>query len=561
MRKNMRENRGFLNILVSLFLLFLLAGIGTQAAGAREMDELSGLAWEDLLKGEIPDGLFWEFVNPQRDYLRKTFGRNISTTYELYSAEMDRLGRAGQPTEDPRVSEKKTLKRWPDHVVVHGFAFPGWKGRSLDHLRVYACRLGKFVPIPYQFDEFTAEGVKVLPDGGPEANPGDGNRVLDDQDEFLFMAHDLGDRVDPHQWIQGFEDVQEIAVEDPLDGGQGWCYFFLFPGDPPARSPLDYVTYIEKYNQQISFYVLDQAAFKVIGGKLYRQIFPHVVKIPDYAGGNFTNFVDRMKYRARVRLLFGSIKITVTEDQFTGHTLALRDGPVRCTRRVSGRIRLPMGFKTPEILGEITQFDTFFLVPTELKVPFNPGLVLTDLTMYSGTELRSSANGSRWYNSNNLSGFLVDGKSTQDEKDMNDAVEQWRLATGPWGTMMNRSLWDPEFKRQSEIRIRFTDAIDLPDPPEYEPGQIGMAYSYTKVKDIEPRTYALELDWFFPPWFNTSPRTYGLNMDKVKAYMDMYDNPLKIFSGTGWYLNDPVARGAQERKQPDKTKKLVLPGM
>jgi hypothetical protein len=45
----------------------------------------------------------------------------------------------------------------------------------------------------------------------------------------------------------------------------------------------------------------------------------------------------------------------------------------------------------------------------------------------------------------------------------------------------------------------------------------------------------------------------------VKAYMDVYDNPLKIYSGTVWCLNDPKARGAQQQKTPDRFQELVLP--
>ena len=551
----MRErNRTCANrpLLWALALLFFAAGvIAIDAAGGDQVDELTGLDWETLERGEVPDQPFWDFVDPQRDYLRKTFGPDISTTLELFQKEAELSKLASLEEMGPDVLERKSLSRWPDPVVLHGDALAGWIGRDLERMRLYALHLGKFVPIPYQFDEFTPDGEKVLPDDGPEANPQDGNGVLDPRDEFLFMAHDLGHRVRPDRWIAGYDDVAEILVGDPLDGGKGWCYLFLFPEDPPARSPLDYATYQEKYNQHISFYVLDQAAFKVVGGKLYRQIFPQVQKMPHYAGGDFTNFIDRVKYRVKVRLLFGAVKITVTEDQFTGDTMAIRDGPVRCTRRVSGQVRLPMGFKTPKIIGDVTQFDTSFLVPAELYVPFNPGLVLTDLTMYSGTDLSAHTKGSRWYNSNNLSGFVVDGEMSERERDMDESIEKWRLATGPWGTLMNRSIWDPEFKRHANIRIRLIDDEAKEDPPEYEPGQHGMAYSFTKVKHLDPGLYEMELDWFFIPWFNEPERVGELNREGVKAYMDMYDNPLHILTDDGWFRNDPRPKGAKPKERQD----------
>ena len=517
------------------------------ATSDQRIDERSGLSYEVLLKGDVPDDSFWDYIRPQREYLRTTFGTDVSTTYELYCKELARLDAAAPLKEDGRILELKTLKRWPDPVVFYGKDLPGWAGRRLADLRVFACHLGKFVPIPYQFDEITPEGNKVLPDGGPEANPQDGNGLLDPQDEFLFMAHDVGDRVQPGQWIDGFDQVVEITIKDPKDGGTGWCYLLLFNHNPPQPSPLHYATHNDKYNQHYNFYVFSQNQFKVHGGKCDRQIFNQKWKIPDYAGGTFTNFIDRLKFRVRVRLFFGSVKITTTEDDVSGDTLALRDGPVRCNRRCWGQVMLPLGFKTPKVISDIIGYDTMFVCPVELSVPINPGLVLTDFTMYSGTDLNQNAFGCYWYNSNNLSGFYIDGKTTEDEKKMNRALDQWRLVTGPWGTMMNRSIWDPGFMRQAKIDIQFTDDGSVDDPPEYYPGQMGMAYNYSTVANLKSGVYVTELDWFFIPWFTTPDRAGKLNIDKVHAYLDMYDEPLNVSAGQGWFLSSPRPKGFHHR--------------
>jgi len=515
-----------------------------------KIDERSGISWEKLLKGEIPENLFWEFIEPQRDYLRSTYGPGISTTYELYLREMERLNRPEPAVaEDPRVLEIKTLKRWPDPVVLHGRDLPGCEGRPLEHFRLYALHLGKFVPVPYQFDEITPDGRKVLPDGGPEANPEEGNGRLDARDELLFMAHDLGDRVRPADWVGGFDAATEISARDPLDSGRGWCYLLSFPRPPPP-SPLNYATYVDKYNQHYGFYLFEQSQFKVHQGKLYRQIFNQAWKLPDYAGGDFTNFIDRLKFRVRVRLLFGSLKITTTEDDVSGDTLALRDGPVRCTRRCWGRVQLPLGFKTPRIVSDIIGYDTMFVCPVILSVPINPGLVLTDLSLHSGTDLHPGITGSRWYNSNNLGGFTVDGVPTEEERTLNETLDDWRLVTGAWGTMMNRSLWDPGFLQQAEIRIRFTDDVRIEDRPEYFPGQFGMAYNISTVRNLKPGRYLTELDWFFIPWFNPPERTGELNREKVNQYLDMVERPLELSAGGPWFPNEPRPRGPHPAEEP-----------
>jgi len=541
------------SLLVLCFLAFAPfspAGAGAAPGEDSRTDAASGQTWTSLLNLEVPDQPFWDFIRPQRDYLRRTYGEEISTTYDLFLREKARLEAPAAGAEDPRVRERKTLARWPDPVVLQGRSLPAWEGRALDSLRVYACHLGRFVPVPYQFDEYTAEGSKVLPDGGPRANPGDGNGLLDARDELVLMAHDLGDRVLPGEWAQEMgrppRDVLEIAVRDPMDGGTGWCYLLEFADPPPPRSPLNYATVNETYNQHFEFYVLGQGQFKVVKGPLYRQIFNCGWKIPDYAGGNFTDFVDRQKFRARVRLVFGSVKITVTEDDFSGSTLAVRDGPVRCTRRCWGQMHLPLGLKTPRIVADVIGYDTMFVCPVELSIPINPGLVLTDLTLYSGTDLNEAAAGGRWFNSNNLPGFRVDGIPSEDETGMDPALDEWRLVTGPWGAMMNRSIWDERFRDQAEITIRFTDDVRAPDPPEYHPGQIGMAYNYSTVRNLRAGDYTAELDWFFPVRLQAPEGGNGGAVPpEVKAYLDMYDHPLRISTGGAWFASQPRPKGAR----------------
>jgi len=529
----------------TLLALCLLAPAHPQPADASHqdrIDEATGLSWGELLRGDLPLDRFRKTFDPQRAYLRETYGEQIATTYDLYLREQERFQGPVPEAGDPRVLRPKTIARWPDPVVMKGAALGDRAGGPLEAFRLYACHLGRFVPIPYQFDEYTAEGHKVLPDAGPEANPQDGNGVLDAQDEFLFMAHDLGDRVEPEQWLEGVRDALEITVEDPRDEGTGWCYLLRFHGAPPERSPLNYATYDPAYNQHMSFYVFDQSSFKVIGGKLYRQVFPQKCRIPDYAGGNFQNFIDRVKFRTRVRLFFGSVKIHIDEDQFSGDTLAVRDGPVRCTRRAWGRIHI-LGFKTPKILADIVQYDTFYANPVELSIPINPGLVLTDLTMYSGTELTHTTYGSLWLNSNNPGGFRVDGRMSAAERAMNRDPEVWRLAAGPWGAMMNRSIWSPDYMRQARIHMEFTDDIAQEDPPEFDPGQTGMAYSFSTVRNLAPGTYVMELDWYFPVRFPDPEREPDGARRAVQEYLNMYDAPLRISTSGAFFPNDPVPKG------------------
>ena len=58
-----------------------------------------------------------------------------------------------------------TEKRFPDPVLIQGKSFPGITGGPLGNYRVYACRMGQFLPIRFQIDEMTEEGDFIFPYG------------------------------------------------------------------------------------------------------------------------------------------------------------------------------------------------------------------------------------------------------------------------------------------------------------------------------------------------------------------------------------------------------------
>ena len=119
--------------------------------------------------------------------------------------------------------EEKSLKRYVDPLIIMGEYLSSMQGLPLAGLRLYAFRDQEFVPIPFQVDETTEEGDKVLP-AGPEGNPEMANYVIDPQDELLFMAFDSGDKVAFTDSPLNCRQYIEIEVNDPLNNGKGWVY-------------------------------------------------------------------------------------------------------------------------------------------------------------------------------------------------------------------------------------------------------------------------------------------------------------------------------------------------
>ena len=85
--------RWLATLLLLLFSQYVSIGAAKAGpSGKGKIDPLTGLSWDTLIKGNLPDNLFRERFDPQREYLRKTYGEEISTTYDLFLKERARTG-------------------------------------------------------------------------------------------------------------------------------------------------------------------------------------------------------------------------------------------------------------------------------------------------------------------------------------------------------------------------------------------------------------------------------------------------------------------------------------
>ncbi len=133
------------------------------------------------------------------------------------------------------VLERKTITRFYDPVEFRSEILEGLLGKEISHLRLYSFGEGSFRQVPYQFDEWTEDGLLVM-DQGPDQNGELANGILDRQDMLVFMARDAGDRVSRDLWPQGAGQGIEIEILDPSTGGTGWCYLLHFPESAPETS-------------------------------------------------------------------------------------------------------------------------------------------------------------------------------------------------------------------------------------------------------------------------------------------------------------------------------------
>ena len=442
------------------------------------------------------------------------------------------------------VREKKTCDRWPDPVVADCGLLSSLVGKKIEFVRMYAFSDGVFGPIPFQIDEKDTQGNKIFPDG-ESANPQDANGLVDKGEELVFMVRDSGDRISKDVFPQGVEAWEELELEDPLTKGKGWVYLLYSESNPPPLSTEDYIVYEPKQKcpgegdcqvmkskyMEDHFYPMspyfDVKSYDNIG-------FAHqfMATLPE-AGGTHTDYVDRLKGRVTMAFLFGLLKFRVDESSVNFHEAAYKDGPVRLVRNIQIIINLPLGMKAPGIAVDLLWYDTIVDVPMVIDLPFNPGYLYTYMQLVVAEDHAPGAIGMKVYNSNNLEGFVVDGRTSPQEDDRwNNERDTWRLLTGPQGTTMNRSFWDQDYLKQMEwVKVDYIDDIHRKDPPESEPGELGVIAQTNRVEGIKKARYYSYLEWYWPPSFLFSGPGETFRVGDEKHYLNIADHPVRLKVG------------------------------
>jgi len=150
-------------------------------------------------------------------------------------------------------SQTNNVNREQDAIIISGEILATFNGAPLSELFLYSFddQSKTFTQIPFQFDERDISGSFFIAD----------DNLLDDNDELVFMASDLGDRdpanppIAPGHWLSDVISMTnqrvEISASDVLGSStlsksqglaQGWAYLFR-SSSLTKEFAEDYVTY------------------------------------------------------------------------------------------------------------------------------------------------------------------------------------------------------------------------------------------------------------------------------------------------------------------------------
>jgi len=426
----------------------------------------------------------------------------------------------------------RPMQRRADPVEVKGRyldPFLGTENRCFDLL---AWRGAAFCPVPFQVDERTPDGKMVLT-AGPEARPEDGNNRLDPQDELVFMAADAGFRAPPAARAGGLPGrTLEIGLEDPVRGERAWLYLNADPsrtGPAPTEPKVRLIEGADDKPYALQYRTgMVRGRVNRHGGKSYQTPLYDAWVCNPAAGGSGQDLLDAMKVRLKLGFLFNSVKFSFDETSLLGGIDALRFGPVRGAGRFWMRGVLPLGIKSPRAYMDVYLYDTMVLVPGTFEISGGKKHVLSSMEITVGYDLSEAAKGMKFYNSNNLDGFVIDGRMSGAERDMDDGLDEWRVVVGPQGAMITASVWDESYKEQAHITVHLTDDQEALMPPEDTPGSIGFHYNTSRVGKLEEGTYHTLLCWFYPEDMYDPVR---LRREVIDEYLAIRRQPLKVRVG------------------------------
>ncbi len=430
---------------------------------------------------------------------------------------VDGTGTGQEP--EPLPPWKQT--RFPDPVLVTGEILMGFEGLEIRGLRLFRWRDGDFEAIRFQVDERTEDMDWVFP-YGKKNNARRGNGKLDGRDVLLFMARDAGARASGELEMPGAARMEAITLEDPVDGSRRWVYLAFFPKDPPPLCPLpDYVRYDYENEEVATDCVFSK--FIITPDGLHTS-FSDVGGIPVVSGGSGGNRIDRLKFRVEIRFFFNLIPLRVHEEVMGQDVVAYIQGPIRVIRRMEQFMKLPFGVRGLRTYSDVHHFEGVVVVPIEVHVPRGVVRIVNKANIRFGMDFDPVAIGDYFRNSENPEPLVIDGRMSPSEKLYCRHEDRWKMAYGPSGVYMTRSVIPPEVRSMMEIHQEYEDDLSTPWPPENSPGSIGFAYSDLEMVKGRGRAgrHRFFMDVYFPPFYEIGDET---------IYLDLRDRPLKIIVG------------------------------
>lgn len=406
-------------------------------------------------------------------------------------------------------AQTNTLTRRSDPIVVKGARLPAMRGVLVSQIALYAAKNGPVAPVPFQIDEMDSSGaIALTTTDGRTTNPDDG--MMDENDEIVFMACDLGTRLRREDLPRNCTQAVELACVDPVDGVTGWVYCVSFPG-PVAYAAGRYVA----YDLARDYVTTDRYELGYTPGQMKSYFSTLILK---NSGDRVSpNVLSRYKFRVTLKLFFSVISINRNEDDMRSVLAGYKDGPVRAIRRCNNSIYLKFGIRSPTSVVDNYYYRDSIEWPTLIKLPFNVSTIASEALLITGCDWNPAAGGMRYSNSRNTHPVLVDGVMSDEEKNLDRGTYLWSAISGPQGALMSR-LWLSESLIMGK-ELLYIDDKKIEDPPDDHQGHWGYNGWQFNVITVPAGTHRFVCYFYFPRDYKPGDET---------PYLNILDHPLQV---------------------------------
>ena len=367
-------------------------------------------------------------------------------------------------------------------VVVPGRDVPSLLGHPIEAIRLYASSGAGLAPVVFQVDAKDADGRYAT--GAVPGDAQEGEPLLDENDELVFMAADAGARSGAGE-SAARGDLIELRIDNRVAGKSGWLYASVSARDDRVAENTRVRYDSDADSVQTPVYSVGFSSHK-----------PFLIDTLKWKLGREQQWspdvLDTMKIRHRGRL-FGFIDFRRTGNDYKSRLTAVRAGPLRIIRRTENAVRILWKLKTPRVFVDYIMSPDGFVMDTIIDLPFRIGLFFSDIDTLTTVDWDSAPGLPRLTVASPDAGAAVTVSGEMDpEKQALNALRGTRFtASSAFGSAQVQLEIPADFAITPWLY--FNDAITTPDAPEQVPGQFGhVGFRTTGWESIDTGVHHLQ---------------------------------------------------------------------
>ncbi len=377
-------------------------------------------------------------------------------------------------------------------IILSAADLPRTLGLKIENLSLLRFTEDEQQSIVFQIDQKDVHGRYIL-----NKHPDDSklNKRLGKNDELVFRAKDLGERLSPSfkQFKQKL--LIEIEVYSDQNKSSGWIYIILQENKSNSVKRGASLLYQSEEDRIISpVYKVGFSNDKPFLLNAFHWNLSENLSSENFASEEVkwsSDMTDTMKIRHMGK--FFGFPFKRTDDDYYSKLLSVKKGPLRVIRRTENTVKVFWKLKSPALYIDYVMMPDGFIMDTMIDIPFKISFFFSELITMTTMDWNNSVEQQHLFiktENSNLS-LPVNGKNTDNKKKFNQIMASNFSAMGELGNFNVKLDIPDDFPIHSQLYLR--DALHEIDLPENNPGQFGnVGFKTTGWENIDSELHHLK---------------------------------------------------------------------